>query len=326
MARMKAIHVTAFGGPEVLKVADLPDPTPGEGQVLVRLRAAGVNPVDAYIRSGSYARLPSLPYTPGFDGAGVIEAVGAGVTTWRAGDRVWIAAIGQWRGTYAERMLCDTRQVFALPAHVAFSAGAALGVPAATAHRALFGRAGGRTGETLLVHGASGAVGLAAIQLARDAGLRVFGTAGTEAGRSLVLAEGADAVFDHHDANRAVAIREATDGKGVDVILEMLANANLDTDLGLLAPRGRVVVIGSRGRVEIDPRQTMSKDAAILGMALWNVPDEERTRINLALTAALERRALRPVVGREFPLADAAAAQTEALANGTNGKVVLTID
>ena len=177
----------------------------------------------------------------------------------------------------------------------------------------------------MLVHGASGAVGLAAVQLARDAGLRVFGTAGTEEGRALVVREGAEAAFDHHDAGRVDAIRAATGGKGVDVILEMLANANLDIDLGLLALRGRVVVIGSRGRVEIDPRLTMGKDAAILGMTLWNVPPDEVTRINLALTDALDRKVLRPIVGREFPLADAAGAHVEALANGTNGKVVIAM-
>jgi NADPH2:quinone reductase len=208
---------------------------------------------------------------------------------------------------------------------VSFGAGAALGVPAATAHRALFGRAGAKKGETVLVHGASGAVGLAAVQLARDAGLRVFGTASTEEGRALVVREGAEAAFDHRDAGRVDAVRAATGGTGVDVILEMLANANLDTDLALLAPRGRVVVIGSRGRVEIDPRQTMGKDSAILGMTLWNVPPDELTRINEALTDALARRALRPVVGREFSLDDAPAAHAEAMASGTNGKVVLTI-
>lgn len=322
---MKAIHVTEFGGPEVLRVADVPDPVAGAEQVVVRVRAAGVNPVDAYIRTGTYARTPPLPYTPGFDGAGVIESVGPGVATWKPGDRVWIAALGAWHGTYAERMACPASRVFALPAHVSFGAGASLGVPAATAHRALFGRAGAVKGDTVLVHGASGAVGLAAVQLARDAGLRVFGTASTDEGRALVVREGAEAAFDHHDAGRVAAIRAATGGAGVDVILEMLANVNLDTDLGLLAPRGRVVVIGSRGRVEIDPRLTMGKDAAILGTALWNVPADEVTRINLALTDALERRALRPIVGREFPLADAPAAQAEALANGTNGKVVIAM-
>jgi NADPH2:quinone reductase len=220
-------------------------------------------------------------------------------------------------------MACAADEIFALPGHVSFGAGASLGVPAATAHRALFGRGGARRGETLLVHGASGAVGLAAVQLARDAGLRVFGTASSDEGRALVVREGAEAAFDHHDAGRAAAIREAAGGTGVDLILEMLASANLDVDLGLLAPRGRVVVVGSRGRIEIDPRQTMGKDAAILGMTLWNVPADERTRINRALTDALDRRVLRPVVGREFALADAPGAHAEALASGTNGKVVL---
>jgi len=322
---MKAIRVTEFGGPEVLRVADVPDPAAGTDQVVVRVHAAGVNPVDAYVRSGTYARTPALPYTPGFDGAGVVESAGPGVTAWRPGDRVWITLLGAGQGTYAERIVCTTAQLFALPAHVTFGAGASLGVPAATAHRALFGRASAQRGETVLVHGASGAVGLAAVQLAKDAGLRVLGTAGTESGRALVTHEGADAAFDHHDAGRVAAIRDATGGKGVDVVLEMLANVNLDTDLALLAHRGRVVVIGSRGRVEIDPRQTMGKDAAILGMTLWNVPADELRQINLALTDALERRALRPVVSREFPLEQAAAAQQEALANGTNGKVVIVM-
>lgn len=322
---MKAIRVSAFGGPEVLQVAEVPDPTPGLGQVVVRVHASGVNPVDAYIRTGTYAQKPPLPYTPGFDGAGVIESVGPDVSGWRPGDRVWIAALGAWQGTHAERMACSAGQVFTLPAHVSFAAGAALGVPAATAHWALFGRAAATSGETVLIHGGSGAVGLAALHLARAAGLRVLATAGTDEGRALVAREGADAVFDHHDPSRADAIRAATGGRGVDVVLEMLANANLDTDLGLLAPRGRVVVIGSRGRVEIDPRQTMGKDAAILGMALWNVPPDEMRRINLALTGALETRTLTPIVGREFALEDAPRAHEEALASGTNGKVVILL-
>lgn len=320
---MRAIHVTEFGGPQVLRIAELPDPHAGPDQVVVRLHAAGVNPVDTYIRGGGYARKPPLPYIPGFDGAGIVESVGPQVTSWRPGDRVWISTLGSWAGTYTEKTLCAAGQLFALPAHVSFGAGASVGVPAATAHRSLFGRAGAKTGDTVLVHGASGAVGLAAVQLAKDAGLRVFGTASTEEGRALVVREGAEAAFDHHDSGRVDAIKAATGGVGVDVILEMLANVNLDTDLALLAPRGRVVVIGSRGRIEIDPRQTMGKDSAILGMTLWNVPPDELTRINQSLTDALDRRVLRPVVAREFALDEAPAAQQEALENGTNGKIVL---
>jgi NADPH:quinone reductase len=323
---MRAIVVQQFGEPDVLQAAEIPDPLVTPGHVVVRVRAAGVNPVDAYIRTGRYARLPSLPYTPGFDGAGEIESVGEGVTAWRAGDRVYIAALGAWHGTYAQRMLCTPAQVFRLPSHVSYEAGASLGVPAATAHRALFGRAAAREGDTVLVHGASGAVGLAAVQLAAAAGLRVIGTAGTPEGRALVQQEGAAHVFDHKDPARVDRIRDVTGGRGVDVVLEMLANANLDTDLTLLALRGRVVVIGSRGRVEIDPRLTMGKDAAVLGMALWNVPPDELRAIHEQLVEALDRRTLRPAIGRRFPLENAAAAHAAVFDTGNNGKIVLTIE
>ncbi len=323
MGAMKAIVVTEFGGPDVMRVAEVPDPSPGPGQVVVRIRAAGVNPVDAYVRAGTYARKPPLPYTPGYDGAGDIEAVGTGVSNWRVGDRVWIATLGATQGTYAERIACDATSVFALPQAVSYGGGAALGVPAATAHRALFGRANGVRGESVLVHGATGAVGLAAVQLAKAAGLQVLATAGSDQGLTTLRREGADAVFNHHDAGRVDAIKAATSGKGVDVVLEMLANVNLDVDLGLLAPRGRVVVIGSRGRVEIDPRQTMAKDAAVLGMTLWNVPADERIRINQALTSAMEAGTLRPAVDRELPLSDAPRAHEAVLAGGHIGKIVL---
>jgi NADPH2:quinone reductase len=320
---MKAIVVSEFGGPDVMRLVEVPDPTPGPGQVVVRIRAAGVNPVDAYVRTGTYARKPPLPYTPGYDGAGDVEAVGSGVTNCRPGDRVWIAALGAAHGTYAERIVCDATSVFALPKSVSYGGGAALGVPAATAHRALFGRANGQRGESVLVHGATGAVGLAAVQLAKAAGLHVLATGGSDKGLETLRREGADAVFNHHDAGRVDAIKAATNGKGVDVVLEMLANVNLDVDLGLLALRGRVVVIGSRGRVEIDPRQTMGKDAAVLGMTLWNVPADERVRINQALTEAMEAGTLRPAVDRELPLAEAPRAHEAVLAGGHIGKIVL---
>ena len=320
---MNAIIVSEFGGPEVMRAAHVDDPVAEPGRVVVRVRAAGVNPVDTYIRAGSYARLPALPYTPGFDGAGEVESVGAGVAEWAAGDRVYIAALGAWRGTYAERMACTPQQIFRLPAHVSFGQGASVGVPAATAHRALFGRAHARRGETVLVHGASGAVGLAAVQLAKAAGMRVIGTAGTEEGRSLILEHGADAVFDHRDPARFSAIKTVGDGRGPDVILEMLANVNLDADLGLLEPGGRVVVIGNRGRTEIDARQTMGKELSILGMALWNVPADEILGIHADLVAALADGSLRPVVGREFPLEQAARAHVTVMEPGARGKVVL---
>src|SRR5215831_2311532 len=170
---MRAIVVREFGGPEVLRLDQVPDPSPGADEVLVRVRAAGVNPVDVYIRSGTYARKPPLPYVPGSDGAGEIERAGANVKSWRAGDRVYIAGFGGkpgGAGTYAERVVCAPSQIYRLPERCSFAQGAALGVPYATAYRALFHRAAGRAGETVLVHGATSGVGLAAVQIARAHG------------------------------------------------------------------------------------------------------------------------------------------------------------
>jgi NADPH2:quinone reductase len=318
---MKAIRVHEFGGPEVLRLEEAPDPRPAAGQLVVRVRAAGVNPVDTYIRSGVHAVKPQLPYTPGLDAAGEVEAIGEGVTRLRVGQRVYTA--GSLTGTYAELALCDESQAHTLPERVTFAEGAGVFTPYATAYRALFQRAEGRPGETVLVHGASGGVGTAAVQLARAAGLRVVGTGGTEEGRRLVAEQGAHQVLDHRAPDYLEQLSALTGGRGVDVILEMLANVNLDKDLGVLAKGGRVVVIGSRGPVEINPRHAMSRDAAILGMSLFNASPQELTSIHAALAAGLEAGTLRPVVGRELPLAEAARAHEEVLKPGAYGKIVL---
>ncbi|HZT57577.1 MAG TPA: NADPH:quinone reductase [Pyrinomonadaceae bacterium] len=318
---MKAIRVREFGGPEVLKLEDVPDPQAGAGQVVVRVRAAGVNPVDTYIRSGAYAVKPRLPYTPGLDAAGEVESVGEGVTRVRAGDRVYTS--GSLSGAYAEKCLCDEAQVHRLPDRVSFNEGAGVNTPYATAWRALFQRAQGRPGETVLVHGASGGVGTAAVQMARAAGFEVIGTGGTDEGRKLVAEQGAQHVLDHHAPDYLEQLTALTQGRGVDVILEMLANVNLDKDLGVLAKGGRVVVIGSRGTVEINPRLAMGRDAAIFGMTLFNVSPQDLASIHAALVAGLEAGTLRPVVGREMPLADAARAHEEVMRPGAHGKIVL---
>jgi NADPH2:quinone reductase len=318
---MKAIRVNEFGGPEVLKLEDVPEPSPAAGQVRVRVRAAGVNPVDTYIRSGVHAVKPKLPYTPGLDAAGEVEAVGEGIKRFSVGQRVYLA--GSLTGTYAELALCDESQCHALPERVTFAQGAGIFTPYATAYRALFHRAKAQPGETVFVHGASGGVGTAAVQLARAAGLRVVGTAGTEEGRRLVAEQGAHEVLDHRAPDYLERLDGLTGGRGVEVILEMLANVNLDKDLGVLAKGGRVVVIGSRGTVEINPRQAMMRDAAILGMTLFNASPHELQSIHAALGAGLEAGTLRPVVGRELPLAEAARAHEEVLKPGAYGKIVL---
>jgi NADPH2:quinone reductase len=318
---MKAIRVHEFGGPEQLKLEDVPDPQAGPGQVLVRVRAVGVNPVDTYIRSGAHAVKPKLPHTPGMDAAGTVEAVGEGVTRVHTGDRVYVA--GTLSGAYAELALCDEHQVHSLPASCSFAQGAGVGVPYATAYRALFQRARALPGETVLVHGATGGVGVAATQLARAAGMRVIGTGGTEEGRRLAAEQGAHEVLDHRAEGYLQKIVELTGGRGTDVVLEMLANVNLNKDLEILARGGRVVVIGSRGSVEINPRLTMGRDSSILGMSLVNATKEELLSIHAALVAGLENETLRPIVGREMPLREAARAHEAVLEPGAHGKIIL---
>ncbi len=318
---MRAIHVPEFGEPEVMQLVEIPDPEPGPGQVVVRVHAAGVNPVDTYLRSGLYTFSPPLPYTPGVDAGGEVEAVGEGVTRVAVGDRVYTA--GSLSGTYAEKTLCAEPQVFPLPDDISFAQGAALGIPYGTAHRALFHRAKAKPGETVLIHGASGGVGIAAVQLAKAAGLVVIGTAGAEDGERLVSDQGAQHVLNHHDAGHLQAAHELTEGRGLDIILEMLANVNLGQDLPVLGKRGRVVIIGSRGSVQINPRDLMTQDADVLGMSLVNLNDDDRANIHSALREGLENASLRPVVSRELPLAEAIEAHHAVIESSTHGKIVL---
>ena len=318
---MKAILVHEFGGPEVLKLEELPTPKPAAGQVLVRIHAAGVNPYDTYMRSGTYAQKPALPYTPGSDGAGVIEAVGEGVKKVKGGDRVYTAKTVT--GAYAEFALALEEQVHALPEKISFGQGAGVWVPYGTAYHALHHSAEAHASETVLVHGASGGVGSAAVQMAHAMGLTVFGTAGTQKGAELVKREGAHQVFDHSKPGYQEEILKATGGRGVDIILEMLANVNLAHDTKLLASRGRVIVIGNRGEVTINARELMGRRASIRAFTLWGITPAEESEIHAGLIAGLENGTLRPVVGKELPLSEAARAHNEILEPGAAGKMVL---
>ncbi len=318
---MKAIRVHQFGGPEALKLEEVPDPHPGRGQVLIKVLAAGVNPVDAYIRTGTYASKPTLPYTPGTDAAGEITAVGPEVKRFKAGDRVYTT--NSKTGTYAEQALCDEATVHPLPEHVSFEQGAAIGVPYGTAYRALFIRAQAKPAETILVHGASGGVGTAAVQLAHAIGVTVIGTAGTDAGMKLVREQGAQHALNHSADGYLDELMRLTDGRGVDAILEMLANKNLAKDLTVLAKKGRVAVIGNRGTIEINPRDAMAREADIRGVTLMNTSPEEYRLIHAALNAGLENGSLKPVIGERIPLAEAARAHETIMGSGTLGKIVL---
>jgi NADPH:quinone reductase len=328
-APVHGIQVSEFGGAEVLRYRALRVPEPGAGQVRVRMHAIGVNPADTYIRTGTYAFFtPELPYTPGFDGAGVVDAVGGGVGAVGSGDRVLVGALGTpgCSGTYAELAVVDAAAVHPLPSTLSYGQGAAVGVPCVTAWRALFQKAALQPGETVLIHGASGGVGVPATQLAADAGAVVIGTAGSAAGAEVVRRSGAGHVLDHTAPGYLEELSGITDGRGVSVVVEMLADVNLEQDLGVLAVGGRVVIVGSRGRLEFTPRLTMIKEATVMGTALWNASEAETASALAAVAAKLRSGAVRPVVGEELPLREAAAAHRRILEPGAHGKLILVPD
>jgi NADPH2:quinone reductase len=324
-ASMRAVVVEEFGGPHAMKVKQVPVPHIGpdvcQGHVLVRLFAAGVNPVDTYIRAGTYGRLPTLPYTPGMDGAGVV--VRSTAESVRVGERVYVGR--SVTGTYAELVLCEAWQVHHLPERLTFAQGAAVHVPYWTAMQALVTKARAQPGETVLIHGGSGAVGLAAVQIAKSLGLRVIATAGSDAGAELVSRSGADVVLSHREAGTADEIRRISGypAKGVDIVIEMLANHNLGHDLEMLAMGGRVVVVGNRGRVEINPRDLMSREAIVCGMSLMNTSAAEQAMLAERVGAGLRNGTLTPVVRVEMPLAEAARAHELVMEPGAQGKIVL---
>lgn len=325
---MKAIQMSAFGGPEVLNYVEVEEPVPSENEVRVKLYYAGVNPAETYIRQGGYAFFePELPYIPGFDGAGVVDEVGPGVTRLKPGDRVFVSSslANRKTGTYAEKVVCDADVVYQLPESISFEQGAALGVPGTAAYRALFHRARVKPGETVFIHGASGGVGLLAVQLAKYIGAKVIGTAGTEEGIELVKQAGADAVLNHSEPGYLDAIPSTTDNQGIDVILEMLANVNLVKDFTYLNKYGRIVIVGNRGSLDFNPRLAMGKEADILGMAVWNAPIDEYNESLIGIEAALKNGGLKPIVGKIFPLNEAQKAHVEIIEGKAKGKMVLKI-
>ena len=318
---MKAILIEDFGGPEVLRLQTLPDPRPANGEVVVRLHAAGVNPVETYQRAGTPPYNGELPFTPGSDGAGEIVAIGEEVSDWKIGDRVYVYA-PKGNGTYAEMIACKSNQVHRLPDNVSFEQGAAIGVPYATAHRALFGKANAKAGEVVFIHGASGGVGTAAIQLANRAGLAVAGSASDEA---FIEKVGAKYTFNHHEDGYLSDALGATCGRGFDIILEMLANENLAKDPDVLAPFGRIVVIGNRGEATVNPRDWMGKEATIMGMTLFNVTGAQLQEIHADLVDGLQSGQLRPIIDKSFDLADAPSSHVAVMEGESHGKIVLSI-
>jgi len=317
---MRTVVVREFGGPEVLRLEEAPEPQAGPGHVLVALKAIGINPVDTYLRAGTYTRKPDLPWTPGTDAAGIVEAVTPG-SPFKTGDRVYVN--GALNGVYADKAVVEFARAFPLPDNLSFEQGAAIGVPYATAHRALFQSGGAHRGETVFIHGASGGVGVAAVQLALNAGLIVAGSAGGHKGVEFLKSLGVTYALDHRKPGYMDEVVALTNGKGPSLIVEMLANANLSEDMRIAAQRGRIVIIGSRGLIAVDPRATMVKDLTVRGMSLFNMTDAEREHVHADLAAGFATGALKPLIGAKFPLEEAAKAHAAILIPGARGKIVL---
>jgi NADPH2:quinone reductase len=320
---MRAIRIEGFGGPDALRLADVPVPSAGPGQLVARVEAAGLNFIDVYHRTGLYPN--PLPLVPGMEGAGIVAAVGPGVTGWREGDRVaWSGILG----SYAERVLLPADRAVALPAGVDTRTAAALMLQGMTAQYLSTSTFPLAPGHTCLVHAAAGGVGLLLVQMAKRRGARVIGTVGTEAKAALAREAGADEVVVYTQEDFLEAVKRLTGGRGVDVVYDSVGKTTAEKSLDCLVPRGMVVFYGNAsGPVPpIDPLALSRKGSLFL------------TRPNLvhyvADRASLEARAadvlgeaasgrLKVRIDRTYPLADAAEAHRALEGRQTTGKVLL---
>uniref|UniRef100_A0A914Z475 Enoyl reductase (ER) domain-containing protein n=1 Tax=Panagrolaimus superbus TaxID=310955 RepID=A0A914Z475_9BILA len=322
---MRAAIVHRFGSASNIKfTTNATVPEIKENQLLVRVKASAVNPVDTYIRSGEYANLPQVPYIPGREGAGIIEKVASNVKKFSPGDRVWFTT--PVTGSCADLAVVAESSAFRLPNKTSFAQGSTLGIAYLTAYRALFIKAKAQPGQTCFIHGASGGVGLAAVQLAKAHGLKVYGTAGSKEGLQLAKNAGADHVFNHNEANYVDTILE-NNSNGFDVILEMLANVNLNHDLALVAKFGYICVIGNRGKIEIDPRRIMQKESSIVGVFLAHSEKHEYEHMANSINSMLENGTLNPIIDTELPLSNLPDAHIMVVEkSASKGKIVINMD
>lgn len=325
---MKAIQINEFGGPEVLKTVEIDEPYPNEDEVKVKVFVTGLNPSEAYTITGTYGyNVPNLPYVPGYDATGVIEEVGSSVNHFKKGDRVFLSAFSAERntGTYAEKVVTDAKNVFRLPDNISFKEGAALGIPVFTAYKAIFLKANVRAGETVLVHGASGSVGSMAVQMARAIGATVIGTSSTEEGRQTILDLGADHAMDHISEDNKEELLNITNEQGPDVIIEMLANANLETDMQVIVKYGRIIIVGSRDTIEVNPRNLMTSEAIVTGMTFTYPTQKEMKEMQYGVNALLEIGAIRSLIGNEFTLDEPVEAHKSLMESSGNGRTIFVV-
>jgi NADPH2:quinone reductase len=320
---MRAIRIDGFGGPEVLRPAEVPDPAPGPGQVVARVEAAGLNFIDVYQRTGLYPN--PLPFVPGQEGAGVIAAVGSGVTPWREGDRVaWTGVLG----SYAERVRLPADRAVALPESVDTRVAAALMLQGMTAHYLCTSTFPLAKGHTCLVHAAAGGVGLLLVQMAKRRGARVIGTVGTEAKAALAREAGADDVILYTQEDFLAAVKKLTGGRGVDVVYDAVGKTTAEKSLDCLVPRGLMVFYGNAsGPVPpIDPLALSRKGSLFLTRPVLMHHIADRASLEARSTEVLGEAAagrLKVRIDRTYPLVEAAEAHRALEGRQTTGKVLL---
>ena len=325
---MRAVTISAPGGPEVLVETTLPDPVPRAGEVLIDVAAAGVNRADLLQRQGKYPAPPGEPTWPGLEVSGTVAALGPGTSGWSVGARV-CALLGG--GGYADRVIAPAGQLLPVPPGIDLIDAAGLPEAVCTGWSNLTGAGGLRSGQSVLIHGGSGGVGSVAIQLAAAIGARVAATAGGPERAARCAQLGAGLVIDHRTEDFSRAVLGWTGGRGVDVVLDILGAAALTANLEALAPGGRLVVIGLQGgrRANLDLGLVLARQASIVGTMLRSRPAPEKAAIIAQVRAhawpMLDDGRLRPVIQARLPLGSAGAAHELLDSGQVFGKVLLVI-
>jgi putative PIG3 family NAD(P)H quinone oxidoreductase len=325
---MTAIEITEPGGPEVLQPVSRAVPSPAAGEVLIKVVGAGINRPDVFQRKGAYPPPPGAPDIPGLEVSGTIATVGTGVTSWQEGDAVCALVAG---GGYAEYCAAPVEQVLPIPEGIEVADAAALPETFFTVWTNVFDRAALRSGETLLIHGGSSGIGTTAIQLAKNLGSTVFATAGSPEKCALCENLGASKAINYRDEDFEEAIKEVTNKRGVDVILDMVAGDYVARNIRLLAPEGRLVFIAflNGSKAEVDFNRVMRHRLKIMGSTLrpQSIAAKGKIAEHLKKTVwpLLDSGAVRPIIDSRFPLSDAAGAHALMESSAHMGKILLTI-
>jgi|ERR1022692_570544 putative PIG3 family NAD(P)H quinone oxidoreductase len=324
---MRAITITSPGGPEVLQIAEVPDPVPAAGEVLIDVAASGVNRADLLQRQGLYPPPPGAPPYPGLECSGRIRSLGTGVTGWQPGDEVCALLSG---GGYAEQIAVPAGQILPVPDGVTLTDSAGLPEVACTVYSNVVQLARLAAGETLLVHGGASGIGTMAIQLGHELGARVVCTAGSPAKLERCRELGCDLAISYRDDDFVAAVQEFTGGHGADVILDIMGAAYLQRNVTALAAGGRLVVIGMQGgsRAELDLNQLLRKRASVHATSLRARPADQKAAIVAGVRdqvwPLVSAGRIRPVIETILPLADAAQAHRLMEAGDHIGKILLS--